>query len=125
MNSTVRRKAKSLEAKFFEKVGPLTENGCRLWTAAVDSRGYGKIGHDGKTLQAHRLAWEFANGRRLERGECVLHSCDVPACVAPEHLSVGNQAENMRQAFARDRVTGAQIRWANRSLRSRRPQGGT
>lgn len=111
---------KSLEQKFREKVGPPNENGCRMWLAAKDSSGYGKIGHEGKTLQAHRLAWELANGRKLDRSESVLHSCDVPACVAPEHLSIGDQAENMRQTFARGRATPAQIRSANRALLARR-----
>ncbi len=33
----------------------------------------------------------------------MLHSCDNPPCVRPEHLKVGTQLENMRGASSRGR----------------------
>ncbi|HEY1294713.1 MAG TPA: HNH endonuclease [Chloroflexota bacterium] len=89
----------SLESRFWAKVATSTD-GCWLWTAARQRNGYGKIGagtHDAGTLLAHRVAWELVNGP-IPNGLCVLHRCDNPPCVRPDHLFVGtikNNAQDM------------------------------
>jgi hypothetical protein len=75
---------------------------CILWTGTIAQHGYGRFGK----RYAHRIAWEQANGRSLEPGEVVRHSCDVRACVNPDHLHVGTQADNMRDAAVRGRIQG-------------------
>lgn len=96
-----------LETRFWAKVRKLPgPNACWLWTSVVDHGGYGHIGEGvrgGRWLIAHRLSWELANGRRVPRGKYVLHSCDTPACVRPEHLRIGTQRENMADKVARGR----------------------
>ena len=55
-------------------------------------------------MKAHRLSYELHYGR-IPLGAYVLHTCDNPKCVNPNHLMLGNQRENMRQAALRGRTT--------------------
>jgi len=40
------------------------------------------------------MAWENANGRHVEPGEVVRHSCNNPPCVEPTHLLIGTHKDN-------------------------------
>src|SRR3954469_9850404 len=65
-----------LAERFRKFVAPPDANGCWLWTGSLD-KGYGKIGAGQRglaPLQAHRVAWELANGP-IPEGLCVLHNC--------------------------------------------------
>jgi hypothetical protein len=94
----------TLEERFWSKVRKTDQ--CWLWTAGKHVFGYGRIRvlHDGKwsMVEAHRVAWEIANGR-VPEGLWVLHSCDTPACVRPDHLFLGSQTDNMRDAVMKGR----------------------
>ncbi len=77
---------------------------CWLWTGAKDSRGYGKVGIGGgkKTVPAHRLLWEWEHGP-IQAGLFLLHRCDNPSCVRPDHLLPGNAADNIRDCVVKGR----------------------
>lgn len=67
--------------------------------------GYGRIGRGAKgqgNEYVHRVSWMIHKGR-LPRGLFVLHKCDVPLCVNPDHLFVGTQADNMRDMSQKGR----------------------
>jgi len=73
--------------------------------AALDGHGYGNIGsggHSGKTLKAHRVAFELAKGP-IPAGLGVLHDCDTPRCCNPAHLRLGDQQANMQDMARRGR----------------------
>ncbi len=75
--------------------------GCLEWQGPVDGKGYGRV--DGGKL-AHRVAYRLAKG---DPGPlCVLHTCDNPPCINPEHLWLGTRGDNNRDAAAKGRHAG-------------------
>lgn len=84
---------RSIDVRFHEKY-VVNANGCWIWNASFDSRGYGKIAiGKGKSDRAHRISWSLHKAP-LQSGECVLHKCDTPACVNPDHLFIGDRRDN-------------------------------
>lgn len=95
----------SLEERFFKKVKK-QDNGCWLWVGGKSSNGYGVIGaggKGGKHLSAHRLSYEMHTGT-IPDGYVVMHSCDNPACVNPDHLSIGSPKDNTLDALVKQRL---------------------
>jgi HNH endonuclease len=78
---------------------------CIEWSHRKSGGGYGMLRIDGRSVYAHRGAWTRANGP-IPAGMCVLHVCDNPPCVNPEHLWVGTMADNMRDRSAKLRGKG-------------------
>lgn len=79
---------------------------CHIWQAGKNSTGYGQFwvgGRGGKNLLAHRYAKSRELGRELLPSEVVRHSCDTPACVNPDHLLEGTQADNIADRDAKGR----------------------
>lgn len=85
-------------------VGNITP--CWLWTASLDKRGYGqqRSVENGKMYmrKAHRISYEIANGP-IAGGLWVLHRCDTPACVNPEHLFLGTVVDNVGDMMIKGR----------------------
>ena len=88
--------------KFFGRIHRDPATGCQLWQGGKTGRGYGQLMYDGKLWYAHRLAWTMANGP-IPDGQWVLHKCDVPHCVNPGHLFLGNNADNMADKVSKGR----------------------
>lgn len=100
---SIERPRGSLEERFFRKVQK-TES-CWLWTGNKRRLGYGSIQEGGKgspTLSAHRLSYRIHKGE-IPEGMVVMHSCDNPSCVNPDHLSVGTYKENTADMIAKGR----------------------
>ena len=103
-NKTERRCGAPAE-RFASKYMPEPNSGCWLWCASVNAKGYGHFKWGaGDVRQAHRASWELHRGR-VPDGQHVLHRCDNPACVNPEHLFVGSNDDNMADRIAKGRQT--------------------
>jgi hypothetical protein len=89
-----------IPARFWEKVNK--GESCWLWTASVNSGGYGTFRFHGKTRLAPVVAWELTYGPvPAERYIC--HRCDTPRCVNPAHLWLGTLADNNADMVAKGR----------------------
>ena len=76
---------------------PEDENGCKIWTKNINSKGYGKISFENKTCEAHRVIYRAFHGD-IEKGKVIRHLCNVPACVSIHHLAMGTQKDNAQDA---------------------------
>lgn len=91
--------------RFWPKVNRGDPSGCWLWTAGVFKMGgYGQLNiGNGVIVRAHVFAYKILIGQ-VQKGMFVCHKCDVPRCVNPEHLFLGTQRDNMRDAAKKGRL---------------------
>lgn len=70
---------------------------CILFEGFVNSGGYGMQQHKGVTATSHRVAYVASRGLELNdiRGSVVMHTCDNPQCINPDHLKLGTQKQNI------------------------------
>lgn len=83
------------------------EDECWPWIGWFNQNGYGQIKDGHKHLLAHRVAYALNIGD-IPNGMCVLHKCDNPACVNPNHLRLGTKKENNLDKVIRDRCAKGQ-----------------
>lgn len=81
---------------------------CWEWTGGRTTDGYGTFWIAGKAVRAHRFSYDL-NVSAIPNGQWILHECDNPACVRPDHLHLGNNLQNMREAMERGRHDS--LRW--------------
>lgn len=105
---TVRRRRRDPVPRFWAKVnkgGPIIRpelGPCWVWTAFCGVQGYGVfgVGH-GRNQRAHRYSWFLSHGEVPTLD--VLHRCDNPPCVRPEHLFLGDDMANVKDRKAKGR----------------------
>ena len=122
-HATGRRKP--VEERFWPKV--MKTDGCWIWIAGKKPQGYGAF-ENGRG--AHRISWQIHFGP-IPPGMCVMHICDNPSCVRPDHLTLGSKADNNADARAKGRNTrGERVGVSKlnaemvRAIRARYAQGG-
>jgi len=79
---------------------------CWRWTGAT-TRKYGVVRMNGQQ-RAHRVSWTLTYGP-IPSGLGVLHKCDNPPCVRPDHLFLGTQGDNVRDAHRKGRYPFAKL----------------
>lgn len=103
--------------RFWQKVRK--SEGCWEWTGATNYKGYGivwlQLGSGAKTrkrvtMLAHRVSMFLETGS--DANQLVLHKCDNKLCVRPEHLYVGTNADNMRDASVRQHKRSRKLDYA-------------
>lgn len=75
------------------RVGWTVVEECWIWNASCTRVGYPQMRWDGTMVAVHRLSYLIWNGP-IEQGLVVRHTCDVPACINPAHLTLGTRRDN-------------------------------
>ena len=91
---------------------------CWLWTACKFPSGYAQIRANGKTMLAHRLAWESVNGQ-IPTGLTLDHLCRVRNCVNPSHLEAVTIRENILRGHGEAATNAIKVRCMHGHLLSR------
>lgn len=97
-----------LKDRFWSKVSlphGTTSDDCWEWAGTRSSKGYGIIQIDAnrKRKRATHVAWTLYRGE-VPEGMWLLHRCDCPSCVNPNHLFLGNGGDNARDRDAKGRT---------------------
>lgn len=110
-------------ARFWNAVRVTPElDGCWTWTRSKDTRmGYGRLHVRGLSTVAHRASWQIQTGP-IPSGMCVLHRCDNPPCVRPDHLFLGTKGDNNADRDSKGRGRPGPI-WEWQSAKTHCPRG--
>jgi hypothetical protein len=109
--------------RFMAKVEK-SESGCWNWIGGKGKKGYGRFSIGGShnpdgtrrnsMVTTPRVAYRLFVGSipdtQGSHGSCVLHRCDNPSCVNPEHLFLGSNLDNVRDMDAKNRRVNAQLK---------------
>lgn len=92
-----------LQNRLLAKAIPIANCGCLWWTGFVlPNNGYGMI-RDGDRMElVHRVSFRLFKGL-IPDDKRVLHHCDIPCCIEPEHLFLGTQLDNVHDCIAKGR----------------------
>lgn len=78
------------------------KDSCWMWKGSKNEHGYGTLAINRKTFFAHRISFqEFVS--EIPKNRCLLHKCDTPLCVNPDHLRIGTRSENAKEMYEKKR----------------------
>lgn len=97
------RPRRDVAERFSECWMPEPFSGCWLWTGHAKETGYGVICWNLRPIRAHRLSWILFRGE-IPKNLHVLHKCDTPSCVNPDHLFLGTHSDNMQDCLSKNRT---------------------
>jgi DNA-binding CsgD family transcriptional regulator len=106
-----KRRSEAEEIEIFLSLIHVTEAGCHEYMGGLATNGYGIFHSEGKSVLAHRYAWELVNGA-VPAGMVLRHTCDNKACVFAMdslggfegHIVLGTSQQNMQDKLDRDRL---------------------
>lgn len=90
--------------EFISKYSLLDEKtGCFNWIRGKTRKGYGQVTKRKNRMKAHRLSFILANGP-FDSKLHVLHKCDNPSCINPDHLYLGTNWDNVLDCHRKGRA---------------------
>ena len=71
------------------------DTSCWNWQMATSNLGYARVSVDGEVVYGHRLMYKLTR-EPIPKGMVVMHICDNPRCMNPDHLLLGTQQDNLK-----------------------------
>jgi hypothetical protein len=101
----------TIQEKFWSRVAVTADNArCWFWQGSPTEI-YGQITINQTRWLVHIYSFYLTYGYKPSL--CVLHSCDNPKCVNPNHLREGTHDDNMKDKVSRNRqIKGVKTRFA-------------
>ena len=90
-------------SRFWSRVERGAPYECWPWRGALHEQGYGQLTVAKRPLKAHRVAYVLHSGADPDPMLRICHSCDNPRCCNPDHLWLGTQKQNVRDAMDKAR----------------------
>jgi hypothetical protein len=92
---------RSLEFRLKQKI-EIKLNGCWEWKGYRGPKGYGEIQINHEKVRTHRLSFLIYKGE-IPEGQIIMHLCDNPPCLNPDHLKLGTIRENNLDSYKKGR----------------------
>jgi hypothetical protein len=103
LTRTGRFDKKTPHERMMDRTKECPKSECIEYAGYVNKDGYGRLRAGGDKILAHRLSYEHNVGE-IPEGLLVLHKCDNPSCVNPDHLFLGTDKDNHDDAIAKGRI---------------------
>lgn len=95
--------------RFWKFVREDAETGCWLWVGSRMKFGHGQMRANGRTMLAHRFAWNVVAGREFTEGLELDHLCRNPGCVNPAHLEEVDHRTNLLRGVGVPAINAAKV----------------
>ncbi len=106
---TAAKKSETIKQRLYQRFDLDPNSGCWLWTGTITQPGkYGELWYKNKKHRVHVLSYQLHIGT-VPKGLFVLHKCDVPYCVNPNHLFVGTNTDNMLDCAKKGRIASRKL----------------
>jgi hypothetical protein len=76
----------------------INENGCWIWNGPIFHDGYGNCGGGYPDQRSHRASYILFKGV-IPNKMWILHNCNMPLCINPEHLYLGDVKQNVKDCI--------------------------
>lgn len=86
-------------------------NGCIEWTKSTARNGYGMLRRNGRAHTVSRLVMHLTAEFDLNDSRHILHRCDNPPCINPDHLFIGTASDNAADKVKKDRHNRGERTW--------------
>lgn len=97
------KKALSITKKNIKEKIKINKNNCWIWQGWFTNNGYGQLSIKKKRYRPHRIAAYLWLNFDINSNLLICHKCDVPSCVNPKHLFIGNGSDNALDSVRKGR----------------------
>lgn len=86
----------------------VTDAGCWEWNGLCDDKGYGRLWTGKRVEFAHRVMYRVRHGELADSSD-MMHQCDNPPCINPDHLRPGDDYLNTQEKVERGRTLNGEL----------------